>query len=82
MTRKIGSVLFGLILAGCGGTEVVPEPEMSNAERGQIQAEILGWADAWLAASANLDAQAAGALLDPADAHLMTEGGYLGIKKL
>ena len=43
-----------------------------------IQAEVLDWADSWLTAATGLDPQAVGGLLDQADAHLMTEAGYLG----
>lgn len=71
--RAIPGVFLFLLLAGCAG-DSAPSQEMTNAERGQIQAEVLNWSDQWLAAGTSLDAQGVAALFDEADGHF-TEGG-------
>lgn len=62
------------VLLGCAGG---PAPvEMTNAERGQIQAEVLTWSDQWLEAVSNLDAQGAASLMDRADGHFYHGATY------
>ena len=73
--RTISSVCLLLLLGACAG-EPAPPPEMTNAERGQIQAEVLAWADQFLDAATNLDAQGVAALFDQADGHFMDGGTY------
>jgi uncharacterized protein (TIGR02246 family) len=50
---------------------------MTNAERGQIQAEVLAWSDQFLAAVNNRDAQGVALLFDQADGHFIDVGSYL-----
>lgn len=66
-------LLFGLIACAA---ETAPPQELTNADRGQIQAEVLDWSDQWLAAATGLDAQGVAGLMDQADAHFMMEGAY------
>ena len=42
--RFISGIGLLLLLTACAG-EAAPPPEMTNAERGQIQVEVLAWAD-------------------------------------
>ncbi len=74
--RGIPGIGLLLLLTACAG-EAAPPPEMTNAERGQIQVEILAWADQWLDAATSLDAQRATALFDQADGHFMDGTSYL-----
>jgi hypothetical protein len=62
--------------AACAGEPASP-PEMTNAERGQIQAEVLDWADQWLEAGTNLDGVGVSALFDQADGHFSNGATYL-----
>ena len=73
--RAIPGICLLLVLAACAG-EPAPPPEMTNAERGQIQAEILTWTDQWLDAAVNLDAHGLAALFDQADGHFMRGASY------
>jgi hypothetical protein len=49
---------------------------MTAAERGQIQAEVLGWADQYLDAATNLDGMGVALLFDQADAHFFSGSNY------
>jgi ketosteroid isomerase-like protein len=49
---------------------------MTNAERGQIQAEVMAWADQFLEAATNLDAAGVAALFDQDDGHFMAGTTY------
>jgi hypothetical protein len=49
---------------------------MTAAERGQLQAETLGWADQYLEAGTNLDAMGVALLFDQADAHFFSGSTY------
>ena len=73
--RAIAGVFLLFALTSCAG-EPAPPPEMTNAERGQIQAEVQAWADHWLEAATNLDANGAAALFDQADGHFMDGTSY------
>lgn len=66
---------IGFLLVACAG-EPEPPPEMTNAERGQIQAEVLAWSDQFLEAVANLDAQGVVLLFDEADGHFVDGSAY------
>ena len=73
--KAISAACLLLVLGACAG-EPAPPPEMTNAERGQIQAEVLAWADQWLEAATNLDAQEAAAFFDQADGHFLRGASY------
>ena len=73
--RAFSSACAVLLLAACAG-EPAPPPEMTNAERGQIQAEVQDWADRYLEAGTNLDSQGLAALFDQADGHFMAGTSY------
>ena len=66
---------FAIALGACAG-EPAPPTEMTNAERGQIQAEVLEWADQFLAAATSLDASGVSSLFDQADGHFMAGTAY------
>jgi len=70
--RVLSGVFLLLLLSACAG-EPAPPAEMTSAERGQIQAEVLDWSDQWLAAASSLDAQGAAAMFDQSEAHF-TDG--------
>ena len=70
--RALSGILLLVLLSACAG-EPAPPAEMTNAERGQIQAEVLGWSDQWLAAASSLDAEGAAAMFDQSEAHF-TDG--------
>ncbi len=74
--RALSLAGIGFLLAACAG-EPAPPPEMSNAERGQIQAEVLAWSDQFLVAVNDLDAQGVALLFDQADGHFVDAGRYL-----
>jgi len=73
--RVLSFALFSLALGACAG-EPAPPPEMTNAERGKIQAEVQAWADQFLAAATSLDAAGVSALYDQADGHFMAATSY------
>ena len=73
--KAIPVICLFLVLAACAG-EPPPPPEMTNADRGQIQAEVLAWADQFLEAATSLDAQGVGLLFDQADGHFMAGTDY------
>ena len=74
--RVFPAVVLSLLLASCGGEAPPPSQEMTAAERGQIQAEALGWADQYLEAATNLDAMGVALLFDQADAHFFSGSSY------
>lgn len=72
--RSYALVFAALAAFSCTG-ESAPV-EMTNAERGQVQAEVLTWADQWLDAVSNLDPQGVASLLDQADGHFFNGTSY------
>ena len=68
------AVACALVVACGGGTEAAPE--LTNADRSQIQAEVLDWSDQWLENGTNLDAQGVALLFDEADGHFVNGGRY------
>jgi hypothetical protein len=68
-------VLVAALLSACTGGEA-PAPEMTNEERGQIQAEVLGWSDQFLSNVNNVDAQGVADLFDSSDAHFIEGATY------
>ena len=73
--RFLSLAVLSLALGACAG-EPAPPPEMTNAERGQIQAEVLEWADQFLNAATSLDAVGVTALFDQNDGHFMAGTSY------
>jgi len=73
--KSYAGMFLVLLLAACN-PQPAPPSEMTSAERGQIQAEVLDWSDQWLAAGTRLDAQGVTDLFDQADAHFMNGGDY------
>jgi ketosteroid isomerase-like protein len=74
--RLFSGVVACSLLAACtGGTEAAPE--MTSADRSQIQAEVLDWSDQWLESGTNLEAQGVAHLFDEADGHFVDGGQYL-----
>ena len=74
--RAFSSVCLALLLGGCAGGAPPPAQEMTNAERGQIQAEVMAWADQFLQAATSLDAAGLVALFDQDDGHFMAGTDY------
>ena len=73
--RLFSAVLAGSLLLACGG-ETESAPEMTSAQRGQIQAEVLDWSDQWLESATNLDPEGVALLMDRADGHFVDGGVY------
>lgn len=74
--RVFSAVVLGILLVSCGGEAPPSSQEMTAAERGQIQAEVLDWADQYLEAARNLDAMGVALLFDQADAHFFSGSNY------
>ncbi len=74
--RAFFSVSLALLLAGCGGDGAPVPQELTAAERSEIQAEVLDWADRYLEAAANLDFMGIVLLFDQADGHFLRGSRY------
>jgi len=74
--RVFSVVILSVLLVSCGGEAPPVSQEMTAAERGEIQAEVLGWADQYLEAARNLDAMGVALLFDQADAHFFSGSNY------
>lgn len=70
-----GSCLL-VLLGACTG-EPAPPPEMTSAERGEIQAEVLEWSDQFLEAVKRVDAEAVTGLFHSEDGHFVSGDSYL-----
>jgi hypothetical protein len=70
--RTLAAVAVPLLVAAC---QTTPPPEMTEAERAQIQSEVEAVGDQWMAAVNAINPDAAGDLFDPAGTHCV-DGGY------
>jgi len=73
--RTFAGVVLGLFLTGCAG-EPPPPPEMTNQERGEIQAQVLEWSDRFLEHLNYLDAAGVAGLFDRDEAHFGNGAEY------
>jgi hypothetical protein len=74
--RVSSVIVLSLLVASCGGEAPPPSQEMTAAERSQIQAEVLDWADQYMESATNLDAMGVALLFDQADAHFFSGSTY------
>ena len=74
--RVFSIICLTLLFAGCGGEGPPPPQEMTAAERSQIQAEVLDWADQYLEAASSLDFMGVVLLFDQADGHFLSGSRY------
>jgi uncharacterized protein (TIGR02246 family) len=73
--RALAAAAVLLMVSAC---QAPPPAEMTDAERAQIEAEVLAWSDQWLEAGTNLDAEGVAALFDQDDGHFVSGVLYSG----
>jgi ketosteroid isomerase-like protein len=73
--KTLYGICLGLFVLACAGEPASP-PEMTNQERGEIQAQALEWSDQFLDNLNHLDAHGVATLFDEADAHFANGADY------